>query len=113
MSNKWATLRNRAYQNQHGRCHYCGCAMWQSDPQLFARHHGLSLRQAAEFQATAEHLVARCDGGKDIAANIVAACRCCNHRRHGRKTVLSPERYCSLVRQRVAAGKWHPELKKG
>lgn len=56
--------------------------MWESDPESFARHHGISSATAKRFQCTAEHLVARQDGGKDTAANIVAACAYCNHGRH-------------------------------
>ncbi|EIL98759.1 hypothetical protein UUA_10771 [Rhodanobacter thiooxydans LCS2] len=107
MSSKRTSLRNRAYRNQHGRCFYCGRAMWQSSPVPFAQRCGLTSRQARQMQATAEHLLARCDGGKDTESNIVAACDFCNRHRHCRKTAPSPEHYRTLVQQRVAAGRWH------
>jgi len=113
MSSKWTLLRNRAYRNQHGRCYYCGRAMWLADPQSFARSYRLTLHEARQLQATAEHLIARCDGGKDTECNIVAACRCCNCRRHRRKTALSPERYRGLVQRRIAAGKWYARATNG
>lgn len=55
-------LRRRACADQGGRCFYC------------LQHMGSDV--------TAEHLVARMDGGKDTPSNVVAACRRCNAARH-------------------------------
>jgi len=62
------------------------------------------------LRSTAEHLVVRCDGGRDERSNIVAACHWCNDRRHrGRPhTAPSAETYLHRVACRVAAGRWHP-----
>ncbi|MCB1483339.1 MAG: HNH endonuclease [Hyphomicrobiaceae bacterium] len=57
-------------------------------------------------RCTAEHLVARCEGGPDTIQNIVAACWLCNNRRHRRKVSLSAQTYLDHVRQRIAKGKW-------
>lgn len=59
---------------------------------------------------TAEHLVARMDGGKDARGNIAAACRCCNAGRH---TLFpagapEPETYQAYVLLKSAAGEWPP-----
>ena len=104
------TLRRRAFEQQRGFCHYCGLPMWQVDEASFAAQYGLSARLARLLRCTAEHLVARCDGGRDERSNIVAACHWCNARRHlGRcKTAPSAEAYRLRVARRAAAGRWHP-----
>lgn len=104
------TLRRCAFEQQRGLCHYCGLPMWQGDQASFAAHHGLTARLARQLRSTAEHLVARCDGGRDERSNIVAACHWCNSRRHlGRcETAPSAEAYRLHVAQRVKAGRWHP-----
>ncbi|MCO7473024.1 HNH endonuclease [Stenotrophomonas maltophilia] len=77
--------------------------MWQSSPDEL----GLRQRSAAPFRCTAEHLVAKQDGGKAVPENIVAACHLCNLRRHQRPaSAPSPEVYRAHVRRRVALGKW-------
>jgi hypothetical protein len=53
-------------------------------------------------RCTAEHLRARCDGGRDTSDNVVAACWICNSRRHRRKVPLPPEEYRAFVRKRLA-----------
>lgn len=72
------TLRSRSFHFQEGRCYYCDAPMWFPTPGE------LSLRSRAShaYQCTAEHLLARQDGGKDVASNVVAACDLCNLRRH-------------------------------
>lgn len=60
------------------------------------------------LQCTAEHLIPRSEGGSDMPSNIVAACLHCNGTRHKRKIPPSPGRYLSLVRSRIAEGRWHP-----
>lgn len=104
------TLRRRAFKQQRGLCHYCGLPMWQVDEVSFAAHHGLTARLARLLQSTAEHLVARCNGGRDEHSNIVAACHWCNARRHlGRyKTAPTAEAYRHHVVSRMAEGRWHP-----
>lgn len=95
-------LRALAYRAQHGRCCYCGTSMWLSAPEEL----GLRPRSAKPFQCTAEHLMARQDGGRDSTGNIADACWLCNHRRHQRKSPPSPDAYKALVQRRVAKGKW-------
>ena len=104
---KICKFRNSAFAQQAGRCHYCDQPMWLSDPGEYSAKYGLTIREAARFQRTAEHLLARKDGGGDESKNIVAACRFCNHGRHARAKPLSPERYQALVRRRLKARRWH------
>ena len=89
--------RLRAFRSQNGNCFYCEL------PMLPAAQEGPS-----SLLCTAEHLLARCDGGSDSPRNIVAACRHCNSRRHARARPLSAELFKAHVKKRVAAGKWHP-----
>lgn len=103
-------LRSASFHTQEGRCFYCDQPMWLADPTAFAARWGLSARQAARHQATAEHLRPRNDGGRDVAANIAAACSYCNHHRHtrGRATpALSPAKYRAHVQRRRARRAWH------
>ncbi|WP_363312198.1 HNH endonuclease signature motif containing protein [uncultured Devosia sp.] len=86
-------LRDQASNNQGGKCWYCGCAMLPASDKSPAR-------------CTAEHLRARCDGGKDVLENVVAACWLCNNRRHRRKVPQAPEDYKKLVRKRLSKGRW-------
>lgn len=107
-ASKLPKLRARAFRLQAGRCYYCSCSMWQHSPQEI----GLSPSSKASrlFKCTAEHLVARCEGGTDKADNIVAACFLCNSRRHHFRSPLTPEAYRSHVATRTARGKWHPRF---
>ncbi|WP_249679752.1 HNH endonuclease [Pseudomonas abieticivorans] len=82
--------------------------MWRSSVECFASVYGISLSQARQFQCTAEHLVARQDGGRDGRSNIVAACLSCNSRRHRRKCAPEPIAYRALVQARISRGGWHP-----
>ena len=107
MCNHLAHLRYSAYRAQSGRCFYCGFPMWVRNPESFAAAHGITSPQARLFQCTAEHLEARQDGGKDTKQNIVAACLCCNQRRHGRKEAPGPDDYRLLVQRRLSKGGWH------
>lgn len=103
-------LRRAAFSEQCGRCCYCDSPMWLVDEAGFAARHHLSIRQAHWLQATAEHLVARSDGGGH-AGNIAAACRWCNwmrHRYRASSKAPSPAAYRSHVRDRLAKGKWRP-----
>jgi len=83
--------------------------MWLCSPDEL----GLRPRSAAPFRCTAEHLLPRQDGGKDVADNVVAACHLCNLRRHKRPTPApSPDAYRVRVQQRMAKGTWRPALAK-
>ena len=78
---------------QAGGCYYCTVLMWIDDGVSFARKHELSSRVARWLRCTAEHLLARRDGGRDSRDNIVAACLVCNLRRHrGRTKAPTPRR---------------------
>lgn len=107
MSKSRVNSRNAAFEAQGGRCFYCQLPMWRSAPEELAPL-GLRARTATPLRCTAEHLVARQDGGGDGRANLAAACWFCNQGRHRRKQPLSPDAYRALVRQRMAKGKWHP-----
>lgn len=81
-------LRRRACAAQGGLCFYC--------------------LQRMGRDVTAEHLVARMDGGRDTRANIVAACRQCNASRHAlfSDSAPDPETFQSLVLIAREAGLW-------
>lgn len=100
-------LRKSAFSTQNGKCCYCGFHMWQGSAESFAKQHGITVKQARHFQCTAEHLNARQDGGRDVQANIAAACIRCNQLRHKRKKPMAPEQYQQHVRARVQQGGWH------
>lgn len=102
------THREKAFVEQSGRCFYCSAEMWLDRPERFASKHGLSERQARRFQCTAEHLVARCDGGPDSQNNIVAACAFCNSTRHKFRCAPEPTAYVKHVQMRLRTGRWHP-----
>jgi hypothetical protein len=99
--------REQKAHEQYRRCYYCNFPMWSKRPNGFARHWGISLKEAARFHCTAEHLLARCDGGTSRFDNIAAACWFCNSHRHRRAIAPAPERYRELVRSRVAKFAWH------
>ena len=102
-------LRSQAFHAQHGRCYYCDLPMWQAAPDEM-KAFGLSPRMAAPLHCTAEHLVARQDGGKNEEGNIAAACWLCNTRRHKRKSPPPPDVYRAFVQKRLAKGKWHSPI---
>lgn len=108
MSNNFSKQRLTAFKKQSGRCYYCGSHMWLTNVKKFAFEHNISESEAARFQCTAEHMLARCDGGNNSSENIVAACRFCNNTRHKRKTPLVPNKFKSLIQKRLKKGKWHP-----
>jgi len=109
MSSKFSKQRISAFKKQSGRCYYCGSPMWEDNPKKFASQHKITPKYAARFQSTAEHLLARCDGGKDQASNIVAACVFCNSTRHKMRKPLGPPSYRSHIQKRLQQGKWHPQ----
>ena len=97
MSNAYSKHRLSAFKRQRCRCYYCNIPKWLGRIEWFASNHSLSKRESICFQCTAEHLVARQEGGKNSGKNIVAACRFCNHTRHARSHQLAIEEYQSLV----------------
>jgi hypothetical protein len=106
---KLRNIRLRAVESQQSLCFYCNLPMAASAAELqsFAREHRLSEPEARQLLATAEHLVARCDGGGNISSNIVAAHLICNMRRHRTPTPMPPDTYRNRVQIRCRQGKWH------
>jgi len=94
-------------QKQAGRCYYCNQPTWQSNDADFAKQHRLSPKQAHRHKATAEHLLARSDGGQDSLDNIVMACRYCNGHRHVSPRPKAPGEYRVHVQRRLVKGRWH------
>jgi hypothetical protein len=97
----------RKHCDQGGRCFYCDQPMWIGDPVPFAVLYAIGVQRARQLQATAEHLLARSEGGSDNAENIVAACAFCNRTRHKTVRPLTPEAYRRRVQSRMVQGKWH------
>lgn len=107
MGNKrQAQLRERASINQGGTCHYCGLPMCFGSPDAFRKRHNVRPGAMPWVGATAEHLVARCEGGPTTATNIVAVHHYCNVIRHRRRKPQPPGAYQARVRRAVAAGRW-------
>ena len=102
------TLRQRAFQHQGGTCCYCSAPMWQRSPEELPCKPP-SLRAAKQLQCTAEHLLARSDGGGHTEKNIAAACTRCNHGRHKRRRPLGPSEFRGHVLRRMETGRWHAE----
>ena len=92
---------------QFGLCYCCQQPMWSDRPCEFGERYGLSPKQVTVLQCTAEHLLAKSDGGLDEVDNIVAACLYCNNRRYRSRKPRSPDRHAERVRHRLAMGKWH------
>jgi 5-methylcytosine-specific restriction endonuclease McrA len=90
--------RHLAFVRQGGKCFYCELPMWL----------GASAAGPKSLRCTAEHLIARSEGGSDSPNNVVAACAKCNHTRHRLKRPPEPTVYQAQVQQRVRAGRWHP-----
>jgi 5-methylcytosine-specific restriction endonuclease McrA len=108
MPTKLASRRLTAFERQSGRCFYCGLPMWLEHPHELADRITCKPPALGALRCTAEHLLARQDGGRDGAGNIAAACLSCNRRRHQRKHALEPSLFRNFVRKRVRKGKWHP-----
>lgn len=108
MTTKNFRFKSRAFLNQSGRCYYCDLPMWLDHPEHFALRFHITLPQSKHFQCTAEHLVARQDGGPTSQSNIVAACLFCNQKRHQRKIALSPVKHKERIKKRLSVQKWHP-----
>lgn len=110
---KLQNIRDRKAASQGWICYYCEQPMWKDNQNEFASRHSITLRQARLLQATAEHLLPRSDGGPDCDANIAAACRYCNIKRHQAGTVLSPAAYAKKVRRQLRRAGWHGLLLNG
>jgi hypothetical protein len=67
--------RLRAHAQQGGLCFYCCLPVCEGNLQSFRRRYGLTAREAESLLSTAEHLVARKDGGTDGNSNVVARIR--------------------------------------
>ena len=106
---KLRLLRTQAFHAQHGRCTYCGAPMWLESPTEL-QPLGLRVKTATLLRCTAEHLIARQDGGKNVEGNVAAACWSCNSRRHNRKSPPPPDAYRAYVKRRMAKGKWVPPV---
>lgn len=81
--------------------------MWEDDVNSFIAKYKIPLKKAMLLKSTAEHLIARKDGGIDTSINIVAACKYCNSTRHKSNLVLHPESYKKRVLSRLNQNKWH------
>ena len=106
MAHNIAKKRQQCAMQQGFRCYYCQSPIWEHDPDTFCRRFGITAGQVPFFRSTAEHLLARQDGGTDAASNLVAACHFCNGHRHRTPNPKPPERYLHHVRRRMARGKW-------
>jgi len=101
-------IRLIAYRRQGGRCLYCNLPIWLDDPDAFRTRYPLIAKQLALRRCTAEHLVARQDGGNNAPGNIAAACWLCNWLRHRRPQARSPDEHRKHVRARLRRGAWLP-----
>jgi 5-methylcytosine-specific restriction endonuclease McrA len=99
--------RQQAFFAQSKLCYYCNQPMWEKDINSFISQYQIKPTSANFLQCTAEHLTARKDGGKNFKANIVAACKYCNHTRHKSKNALCPADYKKRVRKLLSRNKWH------
>ena len=100
--------RQQAFKKQKGRCYYCGVPMWLGNIDEFAGNFGMKESDIKRFQCTAEHLIARQDGGTDDRGNIVAACLYCNSTRHQASEALPSNEYRKYVMRLIRRQEWHP-----
>ncbi len=107
MSTTLNKSRLKAFNLQQGRCIYCELPMWLDHPDAFAKKYKTSIKGAALFKCTAEHLLAKQDGGKDVESNIVAACHFCNQKRHKCRKPKDPIAYKHHVITKLCKGKWN------
>lgn len=107
MTSRITKIRLSAFQEQSGCCYYCDSQMWLRNNEEFATKNRITLKAAKKLQCTAEHLIARSEGGSDCKSNIVAACHFCNQKRHKRKNPLPPEKFREHIQKRLVKGKWH------
>ncbi|MBA3864252.1 MAG: restriction endonuclease [Erythrobacter sp.] len=104
---KVSKIRDFRVRQQKETCFYCCQPIWCENHSDFASRFGITEQSAKRLQATAEHLLARSEGGTDALDNVVAACWFCNTQRHRSKRPLSPEAYIKKVRSRLDKGRWH------
>lgn len=107
MQSRLLKYRHLAFLTQSERCYYCGFLMWESNPEVFAKTHNISLSQAQRFKCTAEHLEARQDGGTDAKSNVVAACLHCNQTRHRIRPAPSPAALKKQITKQLQNNGWH------
>jgi len=100
--------RWQAFKKQKGRCYYFHSPMWLGSTEEFADNYGITEIQAERFQCTAEHLIARQNGGTDERENIVAACLYCNFTRHNVSEALPHNEDREHVASLVQSQEWHP-----
>jgi hypothetical protein len=94
--------RLRAARMQGFCCCYCDLPMAGTG----SPYHLALASLGSWFEATAEHLLARQDGGGDSADNIAAAHRVCNARRHRCAKPLLPAAFAVHVCGRIAKDRW-------
>ena len=108
MPTKLQVLRRHAIERQAWRCWNCIVRKWLTTPDELpgARQ---PVAGAGLLKCTAEHLLARVDGGLDTSENVVAACGRCNWTRHKRKRPPPPppQAYRAEVARRTMRGTWH------
>ena len=107
MSTTLKKSRLKAFNLQQGRCIYCELPIWLDQPDSFAKKYKITIKGAAIFKCTAEHLLAKQDGGKDNTSNIGAACHFCNLKRHKCKKPKDPIAYKLYVSTRLCHGRWN------
>lgn len=100
------TLRQGAFHQQDGYCYYCGFRMWCKAPTELTEN-PVPIKAWRKLKCTAEHRHARCDGGRDTAENIVAACARCNRNRHKLPAKPEPEAFSAWVTRQVSKENYH------
>ena len=110
MTSAISKKRLAAFKQQNGRCYYCGLPMWLKQPTELTARFRIREGDASRLRCTAEHLLARQEGGTNSSYNIVAACLFCNKTRHRIASPPDPTRYQVHVMHRLRAGKWHPKI---
>jgi hypothetical protein len=70
MANSITKHRITAFKYQNGRCHYCGLPMWLKQPTELTAKYKISKGEASRLRCTAEHLLARRDGGSDTDGTV-------------------------------------------
>lgn len=99
-------LRQQAFVRQNGKCWYCAAPMWERES--VPPFGTCTFKAVQRLRCTAEHLVARRDGGPTHPTNIVAACAHCNRTRHKQRKPLHAEHYFRKVQHRMTKRQWHP-----
>lgn len=106
---KLKKLRAMAFDRQGGHCCYCGLPMVGDCPDVFCAAYQLRPDDARYLACTAEHLVARQDGGREDQSNIAAACWWCNVSRHRGKVPQTIARDAAAYWEYVVNRPlWHP-----